>query len=149
MPGSGSSLFAQIRALGAAMDAFEREASHALGLNRSDLRALNVLEHGPQPHGAIAEALGITSGSVTALVDRLVDAGYVERQPSPSDRRRVEVVLTPATYQAFATVYRPCGEAVEAGLRELTDQQQHAAATALELAAAAILDASLQLQPDD
>ncbi|MEM9566400.1 MAG: MarR family transcriptional regulator [Actinomycetota bacterium] len=110
--------------------------------------ASNVLEHGPLPHGASADALGITSGSVTALVDRLVEAGYVERQVSPTDRRRVEVVLTPTTYQAFATVHRPCGAAVEASLDELTGRQQHAAATALELAVAAILDASLQLRPD-
>lgn len=144
-----SDLFARIRALGAAMDIFEREASQALGLNRSDLRALNVLEHGPQTHGVIGEALGITSGSVTALVDRLVEAGYVERRPSPTDRRRVDVTLTPATFQAFATVYRPCGEAVTASLRELTDQQYDAAGTALDLAAAAILHAASRVQLDN
>ncbi len=135
-----SELFAQIRALGTAMDTFERAASRALDINRSDLHALNALEHGPLSHGALAETLGLTSGTVTTLVDRLVAAGYVERHPDPGDRRRSEVSLTPATYQAFARVYRPCGEAVGRALGALDDDAHRAAAQALKLAADAISD---------
>jgi|SRR6185437_1955990 len=40
--------------------------------------------------------VSLTSGGITRLVDRLVDAGYVERQHCPSDRRSVHVALTPA-----------------------------------------------------
>jgi DNA-binding MarR family transcriptional regulator len=39
--------------------------------------------------------IALTSGGVTRLVDRLVDAGYVERQACPTDRRSVFVALTP------------------------------------------------------
>lgn len=62
-------LFGEIRALGAAMDAFERAASKALDINRSDLQALNALEHGPLSHGDLADRLGLSSGTVTTLVD--------------------------------------------------------------------------------
>ncbi|MEO1058929.1 MAG: MarR family transcriptional regulator [Actinomycetota bacterium] len=138
-------LFMQIRALGAAMEAFERAASRALDINRSDLQALNALEHGPLSHGALAEHLGLTAGSVTTLVDRLERAGYVARQPDPDDRRRSEVALTPPTYEAFARVYRPCGQAVEQRLHDLRENQRQAAAAALRLAAEAINDVATQL----
>jgi DNA-binding MarR family transcriptional regulator len=39
--------------------------------------------------------VALTSGGVTRLVDRLVDAGYVERRNCPTDRRSVFVSLTP------------------------------------------------------
>ncbi|MEM9748366.1 MAG: MarR family transcriptional regulator [Actinomycetota bacterium] len=138
MERNASELFVQIRALGAAMDAFERAAGQVLDINRSDLHALNALEHGPLSHGDLAVRLGLTAGSVTTLVDRLVRAGYVERRPDPSDRRRSEVALTPATYQAFARVYRPCGQAVEDRLRGMSDADCRAAVEALRLAADAI-----------
>lgn len=145
MEGNTSDLFTRIRALGTAMEAFERAASRALDINRSDLHALNALEHGPLSHGDLANHLGLTSGSVTTLVDRLVEAGYVERHPDPEDRRRSEVALTPATYQAFAHVYRPCGQAVEHRLADLPAATRRAAEEALQLAAAAINDTASDL----
>ncbi|MEM9040777.1 MAG: MarR family transcriptional regulator [Actinomycetota bacterium] len=145
MEGNASDVFVEVRSLGAAMDAFERAASRALGINRSDLHALNALEHGPLSHGDLAERLGLTSGTVTTLVDRLAAAGYVERRPDPNDRRRSEVALTPATYQAFARVYRPCGQAVEEALDALDRRAQRAASEALRLASRAIHDAADRL----
>jgi DNA-binding MarR family transcriptional regulator len=41
--------------------------------------------------GELATATGLSSGSVTALVDRLVNAGYVERRDDATDRRKVWV----------------------------------------------------------
>ena len=38
----------------------------------------------------------LTSGGVTRLIDRVAEAGYVERQSCPTDRRSVYVALTPA-----------------------------------------------------
>jgi DNA-binding MarR family transcriptional regulator len=39
----------------------------------------------------LAKATGLTSGSVTALIDRLSNAGYVERRDDDTDRRKVWV----------------------------------------------------------
>lgn len=38
--------------------------------------------------------VALTTGGVTRLVDRMVEAGLVERQACPSDRRSIHVVLT-------------------------------------------------------
>ena len=44
------------RELGRAMDLFDEAACGHLGLGRSDLRALNLLEHGPVGASALADA---------------------------------------------------------------------------------------------
>jgi DNA-binding MarR family transcriptional regulator len=44
----------------------------------------------------IAEHLGLTTGAMTALVDRIEGAGLAQRVPNPSDRRSLLVELTDA-----------------------------------------------------
>jgi DNA-binding MarR family transcriptional regulator len=44
----------------------------------------------------LATEVSLTSGGITRLVDRMVAAGYLERQNCPTDRRSVFVALTPA-----------------------------------------------------
>jgi DNA-binding MarR family transcriptional regulator len=44
----------------------------------------------------LAHEISVTSGGATRLVDRVVEAGLVERSHCPSDRRSVHVQLTPA-----------------------------------------------------
>ncbi|MEE8601122.1 MarR family winged helix-turn-helix transcriptional regulator [Euzebya tangerina] len=137
--------FQAIRELGAAIEVFDQHAAAALGIHRSDLRALNVLEHGPVSAGQLGDALQLTSGSVTALVDRLIESGYVTRAASATDRRKVQISLTPQTYEAFATIYRPCGEAVTRALGELPAATQDAGTTTIRRATNAIRDATENL----
>lgn len=111
-PPGDEALLRAVRALGAALDRFDEAAGLALGIGQSDLRALNLLEHRALSASELGERLGLTSGSVTVLVDRLIKAGYVARKPGTADRRTVYVHLEPATYAAFARVYAPCGRAV-------------------------------------
>ena len=44
----------------------------------------------------IAEALSITVGGTSKLVDRIVDAGWCAREPNPNDGRSSVIVLTPS-----------------------------------------------------
>jgi DNA-binding MarR family transcriptional regulator len=109
------------RALARAMDEFDEAAGAVLGLGRSDLRALNLLEHGPLSPSALARRLGLTRPAVTALISRLEDAGHVARVPVPGDRRAAAVELRPATWRALARVYRPVGERIGVIDAELDD----------------------------
>lgn len=113
------------------MDRFDDAACRVLGVGRTDLRALNLLEHGPLSAGEITTRLGLTTGSVTLLVDRLVSAGYVSRHHPPDDRRRTVVQLEPATYRAFAEVYRPLGIRVAAAEAALDPTQRAASSVVL------------------
>ncbi|MEV4003584.1 MarR family transcriptional regulator [Actinomadura sp. NPDC049753] len=61
-------------------------------LGASDLYALNVLElSGAMTPGELGARTGLTTGPTTRLIDRLEQAGYVRRVPSPGDRRKVIV----------------------------------------------------------
>jgi DNA-binding MarR family transcriptional regulator len=52
--------------------------------------------------GALAEGLGIAPGSLTGVVDRLIDKGLVNRERSEADRRKVMVGLSPEGEKAFS-----------------------------------------------
>ncbi|MBC8091977.1 MAG: MarR family transcriptional regulator, partial [Pseudonocardia sp.] len=118
-----SPLLLACRDLARAMDLFDEAACSVLGLGRSDLRALNLLEHGPLGASTLAHQLALTRPAVTALVDRLVAGGYVARVAVPGDRRATAVELRPATWQAFARVYRPLGEQVWSATVGLTESE--------------------------
>lgn len=65
-------------------------------LSRAGREALAVLDGAGQPLSptAIAERLIVTTASITSLVDTLERRGLVERQPDPTDRRRLLIVIT-------------------------------------------------------
>lgn len=60
------------------------------GMNLTDLQCVAVLTStGPITAGQLAEKMGLTTGAVTGVVNRLERAGYVRREPDPKDGRRV------------------------------------------------------------
>lgn len=66
-----------------------------LGMCPSDFGVLEALLHkGPLPVNAIGKKVLLTSGSMTAAVDRLERRGLVERRDDPDDRRARVVHLT-------------------------------------------------------
>ncbi|SUA93151.1 MarR family winged helix-turn-helix transcriptional regulator [Pandoraea pulmonicola] len=63
-----------------------------LGLNVTDLNALDlILELESITAGQLAELMGVSSGGITTVIDRLERAGFVEREKNPHDRRMVMV----------------------------------------------------------
>lgn len=49
---------------------------------------------GPIRMKPLAEKLGVTTGTLTVMIDRLQKAGYVDRSNDPNDRRAYNVTLT-------------------------------------------------------
>lgn len=142
-----SPLLLACRDLARAMDRFDEAACVRLGLGRSDLRALNLLEHGPLGASVLARGLGLTRPAVTALIDRLVEAGYVVRVAVPGDRRATGVELQPATWKAFAQVYRPLGEQVWAATTDLSPGEQQAVVDAMTAMTTAFDDVRARMGP--
>src|SRR6266853_4353759 len=67
----------------------------ALGLGLSEFAVLEVLLHkGPQPVNVIGKKVLLTSGSITAAIDRLESRNLVRRSADPQDRRARIVHLT-------------------------------------------------------
>ena len=130
-------VLAACRRLHASIDALDQSAAELLNISRNDLRCLNLLEHGPLPPSRIAVALALTSGSTTALVDRLEKKGLVQRADDPSDRRGILVSATPHVFQSIGQLYRSCADAVRATVGRYPLDEQGAAVRHLTDAAAA------------
>src|SRR5512140_2706995 len=75
---------------------FGQTVAIRLGLSESDIDALELLiDTGASTAGRLAELMGLTTGAVTRVIDRLEQAGYVRRESDPADRRRVVVEVVP------------------------------------------------------
>ena len=71
-------------------------ASQRLGLGGTDSRFLTLLDvHGPLTPGRLAQLTGLTTGSVTGVIDRLERGGFVSRERDDADRRKVRVIPDP------------------------------------------------------
>jgi DNA-binding MarR family transcriptional regulator len=105
-------LLVAVRRLGTVLDRFDDAVARQLGVHRTDLRAMHLLEDGQVTAGEIAARLELTTGSVTALIGRLVAAGLATRTVDPHDRRVVRIALLPETWQRLANVYGPAGQQV-------------------------------------
>ena len=92
-------------------DLFDDAAAIYAGLNRTDTRAIDILDrNGPMTAGELAGQARLTSGAVTALVDRLEAAGLVRRTRDTVDRRRVMIELTPKVAELMAPIFGPVAE---------------------------------------
>src|SRR5579859_2555739 len=83
-----------MRRTGALMQLTGQAAADRIGINATDLNCLNILSFsGHMTAGELARATGLTTASITGVVDRLEQAGYARRERDPHDRRRVVVTL--------------------------------------------------------
>ncbi|MEL7042704.1 MAG: MarR family transcriptional regulator [Pseudomonadota bacterium] len=102
------------RRLHAAIDEMDEKTARALGVSRNDLRCLNLLENGPVTPKFLVQSLGLTSGSITSLLDRLEAREFIERAPHPEDRRALLVELRPKAFAEIGAIYRTFGAALVA-----------------------------------
>jgi MarR family transcriptional regulator for hemolysin len=69
-----------------------------LGVSQASWMTIAVVAkaRGPLSQSELADRLAVEGATMVAMVDRLVKAGLVVREPSTTDRRVKRVVLTPA-----------------------------------------------------
>jgi MarR family 2-MHQ and catechol resistance regulon transcriptional repressor len=97
------------------------------GLGLSDFAVLEVLlNKGPQKVNDIGRRVDLTSGSITAAVDRLATRGLVVRELDDADRRSRIVRLTPAGRAHIGAIFTRHAEALEAASSGLTKTERKA-----------------------
>ena len=103
---------------------FGQTVAIRFGLSESDVEALEVLiDTGAATAGRLAELMGLTTGAVTRVIDRLEQAGYVRRVPDPTDRRRVIVELVPEKMAAIKATMAQFGEKSATEIRRYSDAE--------------------------
>jgi DNA-binding MarR family transcriptional regulator len=95
-----------VRRMGAQSVVMSKIVADHFSLNQTDLEVLDLIQlRGEASAGELAAATGLSSGSVTALLDRLESAGYIERFGDPGDRRRVLVRIRPNAIKPIVAMY--------------------------------------------
>lgn len=113
----------------------EREMASNFGLNLTDYRALTVLARfGPMTAGKLAEALGSTAATTTAITNRLEFHGYAIRHRDTDDRRQVLVSAAPSSCQKILDLMSPLATALDGHLQVLPADQHAAVAGFLDVA---------------
>ncbi len=78
------------------MSSWEQSVVKETGYSLAQVHTIEVLgSHGPLRMKELAEKLGITTGTLTVQIEKLVNASLIERCPHPEDRRAIVVKLTP------------------------------------------------------
>lgn len=89
-----------------ATNIFDERVGQFLGVNETDRRCLDIIERlGRMSAGQLANHSGLTTGAVTAVIDRLEAAGYVTRVRDPLDRRKIWVEVTAHFSQLVQTIF--------------------------------------------
>ena len=113
-----------VRAYQTAVDNFYQAMADHIGLNRTDARCADLIDQaGGMTAGELARAAGLTTGAVTAVVDRLEKAGIAQRVPDPSDRRRVRIEATPKLWEDSEPLLGPLLAESQPIVDDLTDSE--------------------------
>jgi MarR family 2-MHQ and catechol resistance regulon transcriptional repressor len=103
---SGAHLYLVLSRAARAAERYDRRHLESLRLGVSDFAVLESLLHkGPLPVNIIGEKVLLTSGSMTAAIDRLERRGLVERRADRDDRRARIVHLTAAGRRTARRAY--------------------------------------------
>jgi len=105
-------------------DAYDEAVADAVGINRTDHRCLDILENeGGATAGRLAELMGLSTGAVTTVLDRLERAGLARRVRDEHDRRKVNVVVTEKAGALLWPFYEPLMKMSERLYVRYSDEQ--------------------------
>jgi long-chain acyl-CoA synthetase len=103
-------------------------------------RVLGILAEGSAAASGLADRLAVRRPSITALIDGLVARGLVHRRQEDTDRRRVELRLTPEGASTLARADAAVDEYLVSLAGHLPDKEEAMALRSLELWARAMVE---------
>ena len=141
-PSFEPTLAASLRRLIARGQDFRRDRATELQLGSTDLTALgHLFREGPMAPGKLSDLMHVTSGTMTALLDRVEKAGFLKRERNPSDRRSLLVGLTPAGRHAVQWLDEQFAEVIRAALERVPELDAEQFRTVLDLLSTSLADA--------
>jgi DNA-binding MarR family transcriptional regulator len=99
--------------------------AHGQSLTRFDvLSQLDRFDDKRATVGDLARHMLVSSGNITALLDRMEDEGLVERRASPNDRRSQQVVMTRKGGKLFEAMVRDHARWVNKALSDISGRDK-------------------------
>ncbi|MCA0919648.1 MarR family winged helix-turn-helix transcriptional regulator [Pseudooceanicola nanhaiensis] len=124
-----------------ATELYGRQLAREAGMTAPQLRVLQIVaETGQATPKTLSTRMGVTQATMTALIDKLVARGMVERQRSETDRRQTNVVLSEAGRDALEAAPDPLQQRYVKQFEALADWEQAMIVATLERVAG-MLDA--------
>jgi DNA-binding MarR family transcriptional regulator len=128
LAGRRAQLAALIRQYQRDSDDFDQAVAERAGINRTDLRCLDLLlelamaGRGMTP-ARLVEASGLTPSTITSVLDRLERAGYVRRVRDQENRRQVFLQLTAEFATLTQEIFGPLAQEGAGQLERFTDTE--------------------------
>lgn len=129
---SPQDLVDSIRDLYAEVGRFDEYVADSIGIDRTALRAIDALKETELHPKDFAVKLGITTASVTAMLDRLEKGGHINRTHSPTDRRSWVISLTDETRNEAGKRYGNLGQTLKDLFAERTNEEMSNTLKAIE-----------------
>ena len=115
------------------ISSWEHSVVKGTGLSPAQMHAIEIIgQEKSLRMKELAEKMGVTTGSLTVMVDRLEQNGFLARKPHESDRRSFLVVLTDKGKKHFKKHHQYHLKLTQDAMAALSpaEQQQFAAALA-------------------
>lgn len=125
---TGSDVARAIRGLTLRTQDYAEAVTHHLHVHRTDLAAMNAISLAQQrgqvmTPSELARELSMSAAAMTAVVDRLVKMGHLERQPDPQDRRRTQLIVTATANEMGRVMFAPMAQQVREAADRYTPQE--------------------------
>ena len=129
----GKRILDAIRQLVRALRLFDREAQTKHGISAAQMFVLHALsEEDALSLNELAERTATDQSSASVVVQRLVEAGYVTRTQKESDRRHIELRVTPRGRAVIRRSPPPAQQKIIAAVESMTARDRKAFAALLE-----------------
>ncbi|MEC3981680.1 MarR family winged helix-turn-helix transcriptional regulator [Amycolatopsis sp. H20-H5] len=103
---------------------FQAAVADQLGVTATELHCLHLVSSGTATSPTeLARVLGMTTGALTRMLDRMERERLVERVPDPSDRRRLSIRPLGDRLEELAELYAPMARFLSEGLSRLDRRQ--------------------------
>ncbi|WP_207695098.1 hypothetical protein DOK67_0002564 [Enterococcus sp. DIV0212c] len=113
-----------LRGFGSRSILHQQAIVQSLGIPANDYISIDLLNGlGPLTAGELAEKTGLSTGTITALIDRLEKIGYARREKDPNDRRRVIIVPTYDDKEEIKKAYQPLDTAMRKLAHEYSEKE--------------------------
>jgi len=124
---------------GARFILLHQAVAERLGLNIIDLRCLRLASEADEPTaGHLAKITGLTTGTITGLLDRLEKARFIRRERDANDRRKVIVKLLPGGAQKIERIMGPLSQDMNKALQDFTEEELKAVLRFFDVTAGAV-----------
>src|SRR5580698_5453350 len=134
-----------IREFAARDGLFHEAVARTIGLHSTDEKVLRLLGPDAMTAGDLVSHTGLTGAAVTALVDRLINLGYVTRERDTGDRRKVVIRTVSAKLRDINQLYGGLRGALQALLAKYDTAEFETIMDFLENATAAMAEQTEKL----